>query len=426
MSATATRVLRNASKLLTGDAIASLLGLYTLLAMTRAMEASQFGKWIFVQGLVLLIGGVFSFQSWQMLIKYGAPRKNENDPAGLSDVVTLAAILDLTGAIFSYVFLVALTILFLQNGLLGSDQIAAAMIYSVAALLNIKGMATGVLRLFDRYHIFSVSRVVGAVLRAVFIQVLIFNNVELFAIALIWLFSDIVERAILNVYAIRVLRSKDIPLRIDFTAVKALLSSCYKFVIQTTVQTGIRTATNRIDVVILGALLGYATLAQYRVLRQVGQIISKVVSPFYQSIYPELVDLVASGKKEELFRSVRKIVQIFGFLSVLAILPLMIWGDSAISLIFGPEYKAPTPSLALYCAGIFVLVVTFPMTPLLVAHGKTSQTLMITLISSVAYLVMLVILTLHFEIIGATSAFLLFWLLWAGLSLREVLKLAKQ
>ncbi len=426
MNSITKKMFLNAGKLLTGDVIASILGVFTLVAMTRTMQSAHFGKWVFIQGIVLLISGVFSFQSWQMLIKQGAAEKTRKNSDELSNIVALAFTLDLVGAAFSYLVLLGILLFLLHFGMLEAEQQTAFFIYSLSALLNIQGMATGVLRLYNHFSLFSVSRVTGAALRALLIQVLITKDIELSVIATVWLVSEIFERVILNGFAAKVASRQGIHFTYDWRAVMRTFHTCHKFVFQTTIQTGIRSATDRIDVVILGALLGYTALAQYRVLRQVGQIVSKLVSPFYKSIYPELIALVDTSQKETLFKVVLQIILIFGSLSLLVILPLMFWGDTLISAVLGKEYMAPPPSLSIYTAGLFVPVVLFPLTPLLIAHGKTTQTLVITIVSSTAYLLMLVLFTVNFSFVGAVTAYLLYYLIWAAMSVRATLRLANQ
>ena len=71
------RVLRNAGVLLTGKAAAGLLNLAATAIAVRALGAEAFGTLLLAHALARTAGSIAKFQSWQAVLRYGAPALRE-------------------------------------------------------------------------------------------------------------------------------------------------------------------------------------------------------------------------------------------------------------------------------------------------------------------------------------------------------------
>jgi hypothetical protein len=92
------RVRRNVVILLTGNGIASLLGFAALTFNARALGPEQLGILGLLQAFVV-VTSVFSFDTWQPVIKFGAEAQAAEDGERLRDIVMFGFVYDLAGAL---------------------------------------------------------------------------------------------------------------------------------------------------------------------------------------------------------------------------------------------------------------------------------------------------------------------------------------
>ena len=154
------RLFRNVGILLSGDVAASLFGLVYLVLTTRALGTSRFGILVLVQTYVNMVDRLVSFQTWQALIKYGAEAVEEQVQDRFKGMVKMGTLLDVSSAILGTV--ISASAIFWIGPWLGWDSqtIHMAACYSVSILFHISSTPMAIIRLYDKFRVFAVQRVI--------------------------------------------------------------------------------------------------------------------------------------------------------------------------------------------------------------------------------------------------------------------------
>ncbi|MEJ2672821.1 MAG: oligosaccharide flippase family protein [Deltaproteobacteria bacterium] len=173
--------------------------------------------------------------------------------------------------------------------------------------------------------------------------------------------------------------------------------------------TGISTTAlilTQLDKIILSKLLTLEMFGYYMLANVAASAISYLVSPCYTAIYPRLTQLVAAGNRNELREVYHRGCQLVSVLilptaAVIAIFSpeiLLLWTQSRISV----EHTWLILSLLVVASALNGLK-SLPYA-LQLANGWTSLTFYGNLIALIIMVPVIVLMTLHFEAVGAAIA----------------------
>ncbi len=145
------RLMRAAGVLLSSQLVSSMFALLALALTARSLGPTQFGVLVLVQTYVAVVDQLFSFQSWQALIRDGAEFLERGRLGRFSHLVRFTWTLDIAAAIAGG--LTAAALASFAGEWLGWDGtiLTIAIVYSVVIAFNLTGTPIGILRLFDRF-----------------------------------------------------------------------------------------------------------------------------------------------------------------------------------------------------------------------------------------------------------------------------------
>src|ERR1700761_8979074 len=92
-------VLRNAGYLGSTKLVGAGLGLIALIAAGHGLDPATFGMLTLVHTYALGAGAITKFQSWQLILRYGAPALQRGDEAAARDAIRFAFGLDITSGL---------------------------------------------------------------------------------------------------------------------------------------------------------------------------------------------------------------------------------------------------------------------------------------------------------------------------------------
>ena len=351
------RLGRNLTILFSGTVATTLLGLATLALNTRALGPIQFGILMLIQSSVVVLSRLFSFDTWQGLIKFGAESDARNDLRGLAAVSSFAIVFDALTAFAAGAC--GLLILFLFGDTLGlsADYTAAAAVYIASLFVHLPGAPIGLLRLFDKFD-WSTAVVIGeAALRcsvsAIFFLVDAPLSAYLYAFAAILAFASLLRVGL----ALKLLRSATRGLA--FSTPKELRTVSRRFVRFSVGSwiTGTLNVTRRDGtMLIVAALLGPAAAGVYAVAQRMVRPVRDVAELLRQAIFPDLSRLVADSQHQSVLTLVRQVLLYTAPLAVLATVGGIAFGRPAIALVAGHAYlDAYWPLVFLILAASFYL-----------------------------------------------------------------------
>lgn len=419
------RIFRNASYLLSGDLVASGMRMVSIALTARALGVESFGILVLLQTYVAVIDRVLNFQSWQALIKYGAEHRSQEREHGLEDLFKLGFLVDFITAILG-AGIAALAATLVGTWLNWEASIIEyAVFYSAVIAFNIEGTCIAILRLHDKFGLIGAQKVIAAAVKLIATAIAFATTDSLVVFVTVAAVCQVVGYLVLLALAFRQLALLRLaPLRKGearraFRENKGITT----YIVSTNLHSTFRIIPDQLDFIIVAAVLGNAATGSYKVAKEMARILTRVVQPLYQSIYPELAALAANRKYRQILQIVWRSGFVVGLAAIFFWVCLILFGESLLALIFGDQYTDAYMVMIWYALGAVISAAAFPITPAILAVGYPKLPLVLIVFSTIIYVVCLPIMMNEFGLPGAGMANVVFygsWVLLMGIGVKLV------
>ena len=418
------RLVRNASWLFASDAIAYIFRFITIALSARALGPQNFGVLVIIQTYVGIIDKLLNFQAWQGVIKFGIDRLKSNNREDILSLLKFFFFLDFTtgliGFLTAWVFSSWLGSLFSWD----TTTIQLTALYSLVILFNVSGTSIGILRLFDRFRLLALQRVVSAGFKLICTLIVFIENLGFKEFLFVWMATTIVEYMLYFAFAIYTLQQENLKgiIKAPLHRLREIYAELIRFVLSTNMNGTIIMCVRELDTIIVGKILGEATAGLYKIAKQFAWTLTQVSNPVYEAIYPELVNLWGSGKPNRFLQLILQTGAAIGGLASFAWMIFFFFGDFILAITVGTQYIQAYPVLLWYMAGVVIGIFGVPLSPAILAMGHAHIVLLIHLTSAIFFFTSLPILLNRFDIAGAGIAFVAYYLFWSTLMILVTLK----
>lgn len=417
------RVFGNSLVLLGGRVFTALLSLGTMALAVRTLGLENYGFLVLVHTFAIAVANIGQFQSWQAVLRYGAPALENGRAGDFRRLIRFTFLLDCASAIVAAA--AAIIGAFLVGPLLGwsPDVQRMGALYGLSVLFMATATPTGLLRLFDRFDLLAVQNGVSSLVRLVGAGIVFLIGGGLQAFLLVWFVASVAAGVTLCaggwwVYRRRGHETGD---RIGWVGLTLPFDGIWRFVWSTNLNATANTGFLHLGTFLTGGLLGPAEAALFRIARQSANALTKPAQLLVQVIYPEFARLVASGDMGRLRALVVKSLTMAGGAAALCLVTLVIVGPFLLQLIGGNAAQGAYPILLWLGAAALLELWAFPLEPALVSMGRAGMALGVRVVAIVVFVPVLYLLTGSLGLIGAgvatvlASAILLFGQLWPTL-----------
>lgn len=409
------RLIKNSSQLLGGSLTQSILGFGAVILAARGLGPEKYGVLVLVQAYVAIIDNLINFQSWQALIKYGADTLEEGDPTGFKRLIKFGTFLDVGSATLGTLVTIGVAYV-LGTWWDQSSQFTWLMIlYSGVVFFNLVGTPKAILRLFDRFDISAVQKIVAGLLRFIGVVVAYIADASLWGYLLAWLIGDVVGYLVLLVLGWRELRTRGYQ-GVFSTSLRGITESfdgLWSYVWTTNLNGSVRMASRRVDTVIIGGMLGSASVGLYEIAKKFAKILNRLSSPLYDAIYPELAKLWSYNDRKAFIRLMVQSGVMAGAGALLIWGGMFLFGTSILKWTVGAEYAGAYVVLVWYMMASVIEVAAFPLQPAMLAMGHPRKTFVVHVVTTVLYFGALVGFLYAYDLPGAGMAYLLYYVMWA-------------
>ena len=352
------RLGKNAMTIIGGNGVAMLMGLGALSLNVRGLGAMAFGVFAMIQAYTTVMERIFSFDTWQPLIRLGAKAIAEEDRERFREVLLVAVVFDLIAAFGCGV--AAVGIAWFASALVGiaPDYASLAVIYSAALFFSVSGAPIGLFRLLNRFSFLTTLQVFYAAVRLAIAAALFHFQAGLAA----YIYAYALVVIIYNIHlatasAVFFMRSGG---RLSATGMaqawRSLRAEYWSFSWTTNLSSTINILRQNADLFLLGYFAGPAVAGIYQVANRISQIPSRISDPIQQAIYPELAMLASKGRQSEILYYVLRLGALCGFIAVGALLAVVFFGAEISMLVGGERFiEAREPLILLMIAFVFSL-----------------------------------------------------------------------
>jgi len=411
------RLFINAGKLLSANAVAAVLGLIATVLTARALGPEKYGVLALVLVYEMTVGKLVTFNAWQAIIKYGSEALHADDRPALRQLIKFGFVLDVVSAVVGTVVAMALAGPVIR--LLDWDRSVHSLLvlYSVVILFSLGGTPIGILRLFDRFDLLSYTAILSALVRLAGVGWCLLAKQTLFGFVLVYLVTGIVGQVYQVLVSLWVLKEQNVtgvagqPMR----GIRGRFPGIVDYVWTTNLTMTVRMLSREADGLFIAGLTTPTALGLFKVAKQFASVLLKFSDPLSQSIYPELARAWAR-RDVRCFTSLIKRATLFtGAAAFLGWFIFLVTGRWIIRWTVGPAFQDAYWVTVFYMLAIVVFLCSFALTPSLLAIGLTRKSFLANIAATIVYFCLLVPFVTWLGIVGASLAYLGFFLAWSAI-----------
>lgn len=396
-------IVQNTGWLLSGKTVGAILSFFYLGLATRALGPDGFGQFTLVLGTAQAIAALVTFESWQLLVRYGMERLHAGQSEALGRLVAFCAALDIGGALIGCTLAVgAVTLLAPVFGWPAALR-DSALLFCFVLLLCTRSAATGVLRLHDRFGAAAFAETVTPVLRLIGALFVVWNGATVTGLLAAWAIADIATACVYWASAIRIMPLRRWRWR-GVTSIPREIPGLWRYAAMINATTTLGLVGRQFAVLLVGAWVGPVAAGGYRLAHQLGQALANITDMMSRATFSELMRSrvgQSAAQLAELFR--RASVIALATASVMIALVLLA-GPQLLRLLAGPGYGDAVPLLMLLGTAAALDAAGVSFEPALVASDRAWLALRLRLVSTAILFAGIVVLLHNFGAIGAAAA----------------------
>ncbi|CAN5172158.1 oligosaccharide flippase family protein [soil metagenome] len=365
-------IVHNASWLLLGKIVGAVLSLIYLGLATRALGKTGFGQFVIILGTGQTIAALVSFETWQILLRFGMDRIEEGRSEKLGRLVAFCMMLDLIGAFIGTV-LATIGIQLLAPYFGWSATIKHdALIFCILLLISERSAPTGILRLFDRFGAAAFAETVTPVVRLIGALVVVSLGASVRGLLAAWAVAEIATAAMHWILALRL-----IPLKARWWTVAGLRAvpgehpGLWRFagIVNATSTFGL--VGKQIAVLLVGASVGAAAAGGYRIAHQLGQALANISEMLSRATFTELMRARATQTSQQLALLFRRASIMAALTAAVMIAIMLLLGKLLLSVLGGGQYAAALPLVLMLGTAAALDAAGVSFEPALLATGRT-------------------------------------------------------
>jgi O-antigen/teichoic acid export membrane protein len=398
-------LLKNSGYLGVSKIVAALCGVATLAMAGRGLGVLLFGTLILISSYIKAVSGIAKFQSWQLIVRYGGHGVAHGDPEHFKIATGFAFALDMVSGLGGMLAGVALLPFISRWVGIDPQYLWLAMLYCTVLPVMSAATPDGVLRVFDRFDLISWSGTLLPISRAVLVTAAFVSGASFPIYVAIWYVSDLAGNLYPWLLGWRELKRHGLHTSIRPTLKPTALPGAWRFAIDVNLATSVQAVWGPIGRLVVGGLLGPAGAALFRVASTLADSAAKPADLLGKAFYPEVMRMDLTSKKP--WKLMLRGTALVGVVAILAILLLLIGGKPLMILLFGKAFAGAYVPLVILMAIPFIGILSFPLSPMLYALGRSDGPLKAKLLGSAIFFITIAPLSWRFQIVGAAIALVL-------------------
>ena len=394
-------IIKNTLIMFSGQTIASIIGFFNTFLVLRSIGLEGNGILAVAANYVGMFNGLFNFQSYNAMIKFGADALEKNDMPQFKKYLKQAVLQDVLTAILAfvvgYICIDYVSIFFNWD----SQMIGYIKLYLLIIPFNISGSINALIRLNNDFVVGAKIGIQMTLVKTFLLIIGIVTKSNFTYYVILEIIMSIISSSLYIKSAIKYLKLNDC---MDFLKVKTGFDKEFTmFNLYNNIVSTLDMPTGQITIFIINKLLGVSEVGIYNVISKFGYLVTQVTGPLTQSLFPELSKIVAKDDKEGAFGIVQKI------------LIYTICGGSAVGVFSLITYKLwlgffiPSTLENGILVSMYILFITTTSAVagihlLFVCLNLVKYNVPIVIICNAIYLVLLYVLSIKFRLFGTIIA----------------------
>ena len=396
-------ILRNTGWLLGGKGLSAVLSLIYLAIVARSLGLAGFGKFTLILGAAQAIELLASFQSWQIVVRYGIPHVTARRDDDLNDLLRFCTLLDVAAAVVSAA---VLTVVYLGMGRYfgWTDKLVQGAIwFGLLFVISSHWTPIGILRMRDRFDIATFADSATPIVRCIGAVTMLAIKPGAVGFFGVWAVAEMLTAlaywiAALRVNPIRWQLRRGLGLKRIARANPGIL----KYALATNVNSSLDVGGKQVAVLLVGFLLNPAAVGGFKMAQQLAQGVAKFSQMMGRAIFPELMRSRTDGVGEQAFATLlMRTFRLTASGAAIVVTVVLLLGQSLIELIGGTQFLGAYPLLQILGLAAAIDFAAVAFEPALVAMGRAGLALKLRLVSTTVLLGGIVGLTMLLGTKGA-------------------------
>ncbi|WP_298282098.1 lipopolysaccharide biosynthesis protein [Acidocella sp.] len=370
------RAMRNAGYLLGGNGIGAVLGFLTTVFAARQLGLQGYGILLLINSFTGALATATRLQTWQPMLQFGTALYEAEDRPRFQTLLRHCLLLDGAGALAAVMIGVPMSIVGSHYLGWGGHEKTTALYVTCALFMN-TGATIGVMRITDRYRMAVIAdnlsaliRFTGAIAGYCLHWNLTFFLVFWYASIVVAFLADgaLLWRLTRLIPSLRGFRLTGVPWRSHQTGF-------WKLLLPTSADQALINVASRIDILIVGAVLGGAGATLYRVATQVSDALMQPAVFLSPALYPEFVRLREQQDWANLRKMTWRICRLLSAFSVPILLIMYFAGPAILALMLGKHISHTRELLLWMTTASIIGLWSVPLEPLLISLGRAKTVL---------------------------------------------------
>jgi O-antigen/teichoic acid export membrane protein len=333
------RIAANTAWLLGGKGFGALCGLVYLAILTRTLGLKGFGHFSLIFGTAQALNGIAGFQSWRVVVRYGAAHVHAGAHASLGRLVALCAMVEASGAALGCA--IAYGAIYGLGDVLGINPHYRdpAFYFSCAMLWALVSTPTGLLRVLDRFDMAVYVESVVPIGRLLAALVIWLGEPTLVKFLIAWAAIDLVE-ALCYWWMARRLCPDAVRLShfADWRGALASNRGIGRFFLITYATSTVSAVGSNGPLLAVGALVGTRAAGLYRLANQITQSLSKLSTLLTRTVYAEFNRARVVTAAAEFRRLAARTSLIAAMAGAAVVGIALIFGDELLEIVGGEAF----------------------------------------------------------------------------------------
>lgn len=403
------RLFKNSALLGASKIITAVLGLAYLALAAHALGAHGLGLLILINTYTIVLRELFTFKSWQALIRYGADYLEENRHEEMQSLLKFSLLLDVFGIAVATTLGFFTATHFAPFFNIPAEHSTQLQLYCFVLLFYLKSTPVGLLRLCNRFDLLAWQALVAPLIRFVGVVIAYLLQAELWVYLLVWFLANATAGLTLLLFGYSECRRQGL-----FKNMSGKLRGLTKahpgiwgFVWISNLQSTLNLTGSHISTLAVGMVLGPAGAGLYKVAQESANLLSKPTLFLTQTIYPELARMNKKETVEHIWSVITKsAVLALGF-ALIVLLLIVAGGKFLLAMIFGSEFVGAYEVMLYLMFAASLTMATFSLEPALYSIGRPGVALRIKTITSLLHVAITFLLLTQMGLTGAGIATLI-------------------
>jgi O-antigen/teichoic acid export membrane protein len=385
--------------------LGAVLSIIYLALVARSLGPSDFGRFAIMFGFIQTIAGIASFQTWQLILRYGTGPALQADKGMMGKLALLSIWLDIAGTIIGMV-MVGLAV-----ALLGSrfDWTATETLTVIGLTFTLlvanRSTPSGLLRVHGFFSDNAYCEMIVPVLRMIGVALLVELSPGITEFLLVWVLSEFICTLVTWVWAAR---RTHLHLAKPSSRNRREFASSFPgwthFAVGVSASSTLRLLNQNFLVVIVGLVGGNSQAGFFRLGHQIGQAFARITDGISLAVFTEYARIRHIEQRDNGSRLITRTLMLGGISAAILLTLTFLFGQGLVVAIFGAKFGPAFPYLLLLGTAAAVNIAPMAFEPALMAEGRAGRAFLANLFGAVIMLGLLLPLSSLYGAYGVAIA----------------------